>query len=92
MTRKHRARHNRPFKCDIQGCPRETEGFSTKNDLDRHKRCVHNVLSGDETVYRCNLDQCQDKPKDWPRQDNFKQHLKRKHNFESVDLSRFTFQ
>ncbi|AEO62389.1 uncharacterized protein THITE_2106500 [Thermothielavioides terrestris NRRL 8126] len=91
MERKHQARHKKPFKCDIEGCQKETEGFSTSNDLDRHKRCVHKLLKPGEVVYRCDLGSCKDKEKDWPRQDNFKQHLKRKHDLEGVDLSRFIF-
>ncbi|KAK4104047.1 hypothetical protein N658DRAFT_240116 [Parathielavia hyrcaniae] len=90
--KKHQARHRKPFRCDVSGCPKATEGFSTNNDLERHKRCVHKQLTGSETVYRCDLDQCKDKPKDWPRQDNFKQHLRRKHQLpEDIDLARFTF-
>ncbi|KAK4122321.1 hypothetical protein N657DRAFT_499390 [Parathielavia appendiculata] len=89
--KKHQARHNKPFKCDVSGCPKATEGFSTNNDLERHRRCVHRLRIGSESVYRCDLDQCKDKPKDWPRQDNFRQHLRRKHNLENVDLTPFTF-
>jgi hypothetical protein len=91
MTRKHQARHSKPFKCNIPGCSKAIEGFSTNNDLDRHKKCVHRLLSGVETVYRCDLGQCRGKPKDWPRQDNFRQHLKRKHNLDNLDLNRFMF-
>lgn len=91
MTRKHQARHKKPFRCHVSNCPKAIEGFSTNNDLDRHKRCVHKLRVGDEIVYRCDLDQCKDKPKDWPRQDNFRQHLKRRHHVEPADLGRFTF-
>ncbi|KAK3906191.1 hypothetical protein C8A05DRAFT_29977 [Staphylotrichum tortipilum] len=89
---KHRARHNKPFKCTVAECPKATEGFSTNNDLDRHKRCVHKLVVGPETFYRCDIDQCREKLKNWPRQDNFKQHLSRKHGVTNVDLARFTFQ
>ncbi|KAL2260071.1 hypothetical protein VTK26DRAFT_6035 [Humicola hyalothermophila] len=87
--KKHEARHIKPYKCDAPGCSKALEGFSTKNDLDRHKRCVHEVRRSDETVYRCDIDRCKHEPKDWPRRDNFKQHLRRKHNLEDVDLGRF---
>ncbi|KAK4156255.1 hypothetical protein C8A00DRAFT_30850 [Chaetomidium leptoderma] len=86
--KKHQARHNKPFKCPITNCRKATEGFSTNNDLDRHKRCVHKLTAGDGAIYRCTLDQC-DKLKNWPRQDNFKQHLKRKHNLDLADVSGF---
>ncbi|KAL2159740.1 hypothetical protein VTH06DRAFT_2309 [Thermothelomyces fergusii] len=88
--KKHNARHTRPFKCPWSGCPKADEGFATQNDLDRHKRSVHKL--GDGMVYRCHLDQCKDNPKDWPRPDNFRQHLKRVHKLENPDLKRFEFQ
>ncbi|KAL2017638.1 hypothetical protein VTK56DRAFT_1906 [Thermocarpiscus australiensis] len=87
--KKHQARHNRPYKCDVPGCAKAAEGFSTNNDLERHKKCVHKLRKPDETVYRCYLGPCKDKPKDWPRQDNFRQHLKRKHRMVDVDVAQF---
>ncbi|KAL2129881.1 hypothetical protein VTI74DRAFT_7173 [Chaetomium olivicolor] len=90
--KKHESRHKKPHKCDIPGCPKAIEGFSTNNDLERHKKCVHKVRKPDEIVYRCNLESCGDKLKDWPRQDNFRQHLKRKHGLmENVDLAPFIY-
>ncbi len=50
------------------------------------------MVVGVETFYRCDIDQCREKLKNWPRQDNFRQHLKRKHHLENVDLAPFTFQ
>ncbi|KAK3684882.1 hypothetical protein B0T22DRAFT_201665 [Podospora appendiculata] len=73
---KHIHRHTKPFKCDEAGCARK-EGFISKNDLARHKQSVHKA---DGTKYRCNIDQCAKKTKDWPRADNFRQHLERMHN------------
>ncbi|KAK4244917.1 hypothetical protein C7999DRAFT_16857 [Corynascus novoguineensis] len=89
--KKHQARHSRPHRCPVPGCRKADNGFATKNDLDRHTKSVHKLHNGDETVYRCDVGQCKDKPKDWPRLDNFRQHLKRKHDMEGVDLERFTF-
>ncbi|KAL2196451.1 hypothetical protein P885DRAFT_37600 [Corynascus similis CBS 632.67] len=89
--KKHEARHSRPYRCTVPGCRKADNGFATKNDLDRHTKSVHKLHNGDETVYRCNVGQCKDKPKDWPRLDNFRQHLKRKHGIEGVDLEPFTF-
>jgi hypothetical protein len=87
-AKKHYARHIRPFKCDVPDCPRATNGFATVNDLHRHKRlhaAVHKDIS-----FRCNLGECRGKLKDWQRKDNFRQHLRRKHNIsEGTDLSRF---
>ena len=90
--KKHIARHEKPYKCDISGCNRKTEGFSTSNDLDRHKRCVHEIYSSDKTVYRCIHDSCKDKHKNWPRQDNFRQHLKRIHRIDDAgDLRDYVY-
>ncbi|ROT37725.1 hypothetical protein SODALDRAFT_204233 [Sodiomyces alkalinus F11] len=75
---KHHQRHSKPHKCDVPGCPRQ-EGFSTLNDLDRHKRSLHPDLATAGPRYRCHLDQCQNKDKLWPRADNFRSHLKRVH-------------
>ncbi|KAF5593571.1 Sex-determining transformer 1 [Fusarium pseudoanthophilum] len=38
--RKHELKHSLPWHCDVTGCSRE-KGFTSKNDLDRHKRTVH---------------------------------------------------
>ncbi|KAI0425954.1 hypothetical protein F5Y09DRAFT_80093 [Xylaria sp. FL1042] len=81
--KKHDQRHKKPFKCDVKGCTR-TEGFSTTNDLDRHKRSVH---PGSQTLgnrYVCQIGPCKNKDKIWPRADNFKAHLKRVHMKETV--------
>lgn len=81
--KKHTQRHTKPHRCLVPGCNR-TEGFSTSNDLDRHKRSVH----PDETVagnrYQCPIGPCKSKEKVWPRADNFRAHMKRVHNFTDV--------
>lgn len=90
--KKHRARHEKPFKCHIERCPKAKEGFSTSNDLDRHRICVHHIYGSDAQIYRCNIDTCRNKPKNWPRQDNFRQHIKRVHRFDPpADLSAFLY-
>ncbi|KAK3327811.1 hypothetical protein B0T19DRAFT_441753 [Cercophora scortea] len=73
---KHIHRHTKPFKCDEAGCARK-DGFISKADLNRHKQSVHKANG---IKYRCNIDQCSKKIKDWPRADNFRQHLERMHN------------
>ncbi|KAK4225909.1 hypothetical protein QBC38DRAFT_367735 [Podospora fimiseda] len=86
------ARHSKPFKCDFPDCPRAKEGFGTHNDLDRHKICVHKVHMPDRVRYRCHVDGCKDGKKKWPRQDNFKQHLRRMHGMEEIeDISSFIY-
>ncbi|KAI1179229.1 hypothetical protein F4777DRAFT_575260 [Nemania sp. FL0916] len=82
--KKHDQRHKKPFKCDVQECPRTTEGFSTLNDLDRHKRSVHPDSQTSGNRYICHIGNCRIKNKVWPRADNFKAHLKRVHHQETL--------
>ncbi|KAH8671021.1 hypothetical protein BX600DRAFT_548079 [Xylariales sp. PMI_506] len=92
--KKHQCRHTRPFRCDVVGCKR-TEGFSTTNDLDRHKRSVHpREAPSTGKRYRCPLGSCKGKTKIWPRADNFRAHLKRMHgqNVEDNDLEKYLIQ
>ncbi|KAI1822052.1 hypothetical protein F4861DRAFT_423210 [Xylaria intraflava] len=81
--KKHDQRHKKPFKCDIEGCTRQ-DGFSTVNDLDRHKRSVHPGSQAPGNRYVCSLGACKTKDKRWPRADNFRAHLKRVHKLQSV--------
>jgi hypothetical protein len=56
------------------------------NDLNRHKKSVHNIIDGAATKsYQCASEVCRKKDKIWPRLDNFKQHIKRMHTDENVD-------
>ncbi|KAI1778318.1 hypothetical protein F4818DRAFT_296663 [Hypoxylon cercidicola] len=77
-SKKHKQRHDKPFKCDVPGCPR-AEGFSTPNDLERHKRSVHPDEKAAGNRYRCPIGPCRNKDKIWPRADNFRAHMKRLH-------------
>ncbi|KAK8042008.1 hypothetical protein PG993_006531 [Apiospora rasikravindrae] len=81
--KKHRQRHTKPFTCNVPGCGR-TEGFSTPNDLDRHKRSVHPEESPVGSRFQCPHGSCKNKDKIWPRADNFRAHLKRVHRIEKV--------
>ncbi|KAI0972294.1 hypothetical protein F4678DRAFT_471837 [Xylaria arbuscula] len=81
--KKHDQRHKKPFKCDVENCSR-TQGFSTTNDLDRHKRSVHPDSQTFGNRYVCQIGACKSKDKVWPRADNFKAHLKRVHDKETV--------
>jgi hypothetical protein len=65
-----------------KGCKRGGKGFSTTNDLDRHKKSVHGIGVTYSKSYRCAADGCQNKHKVWPRLDNFKQHIDRMHKEE----------
>ncbi|KAJ8133226.1 hypothetical protein O1611_g401 [Lasiodiplodia mahajangana] len=80
--KKHDQRHKKPYKCDVKQCTRN-EGFSTPNDLARHKASKHpETTTGNR--YVCTIGPCKTKRKIWPRSDNFKCHLKRVHKEESV--------
>ncbi|EIT73808.1 hypothetical protein AO1008_11920 [Aspergillus oryzae 100-8] len=83
--RKHEARHRKLFKCDEPGCTRK-EGFGTINDLARHKKCVHKQEPerGPKVLYMCFGRNCPRRGKEWPRLDNFRQHLSRMHNDEDT--------
>ncbi|KAF4983849.1 hypothetical protein FZEAL_830 [Fusarium zealandicum] len=76
--RKHQLKHTLPWECDVTGCPR-LKGFTSKNDLDRHKRTVHGDSSVAGRTFVCNIGACANKSKLWPRADNFRSHLSRIH-------------
>ncbi|KAI1380874.1 hypothetical protein F4677DRAFT_441203 [Hypoxylon crocopeplum] len=76
--KKHKQRHDKPFKCDVENCTRR-EGFSTPNDLDRHKRSLHPDEKAAGNRYSCPVGACKNKDKIWPRADNFRAHMKRVH-------------
>ena len=83
LCSKHELQHSKPYRCDRDRCARK-DGFATINDLERHKKSVHGVSPkvGKKSVYYCQA--CPEptpgsKAKPWPRLDNFKAHIKRKH-------------
>jgi len=77
-------KHDKPWICEIPGCKRHGKGFTTINDLNRHKKSVHriNALTGS---YQCASNTCRSKDKVWPRLDNFKQHVQRMHTDEDEE-------
>ncbi|KAK4230000.1 hypothetical protein QBC38DRAFT_470986 [Podospora fimiseda] len=82
----------KPYICTFKGCQHSvpTDAFSRQRDLADHMKMAHNFTLRD--VYLCQLQVCKDKPKLWPRQDYFKQHLKRTHKIEDTsDLTSFIF-
>lgn len=82
-TRKHMLKHDKPHTCDVSGCRRAAQGkgFTTSNDLQRHKKSVHRI-GVELDSYQCASDQCRNRGKIWPRLDNFKQHISRMHKDE----------
>ncbi|RMZ84958.1 hypothetical protein DV738_g241, partial [Chaetothyriales sp. CBS 135597] len=81
--KKHIANHERPFVCEEPGCE-NSKGFPTRNDLDRHQKSVHQTPTGSR-YYKCFAPGCPKREKNWPRRDNFTQHLKRLHKNESLE-------
>lgn len=67
----------------MYGCTRK-DGFATLNDLERHKKSVHALKPavGNPAGYICRACMQQSDGKEtkfWPRRDNYKAHIKRKH-------------
>ncbi|OTB09120.1 hypothetical protein M426DRAFT_132894 [Hypoxylon sp. CI-4A] len=93
ITRKHKQRHEKPFKCNVKDCTRR-EGFSTSNDLDRHIRSLHPTENATGSRFQCLIGACKNKDKIWPRADNFRAHMKRVHQKElssDDDLDMYKF-
>jgi hypothetical protein len=82
LSRKHELTHTRPYRCAEPHCNRK-DGFATENDLQRHRKSVHNLLPtvGSTAGYICAAcpPEGNHPVKFWPRRDNFKAHVKRKH-------------
>jgi len=78
-------KHNKPHKCDVPGCHR-LQGFTTINDLNRHKKSVHKIgVTCISRAFKCASEGCKSDAKIWPRLDNFKQHVLRMHKDADVD-------
>jgi hypothetical protein len=75
--------HTKPFRCEIPDCKRAKEGFTTRNDLDRHHKSVHRIGLKTKS-YQCAASGCRNAEKIWPRLDNFKQHIERMHKDENA--------
>lgn len=91
--KKHKQRHEKPFRCSVKNCTRR-EGFSTTNDLDRHIRSLHPDEHASGNRYRCLIGACKNKDKIWPRADNFRAHMKRVHQKDVLsddDLDQYKF-
>ncbi|EHK26284.1 uncharacterized protein TRIVIDRAFT_63605 [Trichoderma virens Gv29-8] len=70
----------KPYKCTYESCPKAELGFSTPNDLARHKKTVHREHNENDPIYVCRHGTCaRKKEKLWPRADNFRSHLFRSH-------------
>lgn len=74
-------RHSRPHCCTYANCAKSRRGFSTANDLARHKASVHKEAG---IGYKCQHEDCARaaQPKTWPRKDNFRTHLLKVHRID----------
>lgn len=78
--KKHTLSHSRPHRCNYPACSKK-DGFSTPNDLQRHKESVHKEA---RDVYQCTTGDCAgaSQPKWWPRKDNFRTHMFKVHKMD----------
>jgi hypothetical protein len=83
--KKHCARHDLNHICEHPECIRNGKGFATVNDLQRHRKSVHNIMEVGDRYYRCFATGCSKSQKNWPRKDNFRSHLRKTHGEDNVD-------
>ncbi|KAG0637953.1 hypothetical protein HOY80DRAFT_888734 [Tuber brumale] len=72
---KHKKTHERPFKCDDEGCKYHIEGFPTNKERERHQNDIH-VANSKE--WKCTYSPCAYKSK---RESNCKQHMEKAHGY-----------
>ncbi|KLU87651.1 hypothetical protein MAPG_06646 [Magnaporthiopsis poae ATCC 64411] len=72
-----------PYICHDPNCTR-TRGFKSKARLEFHIRSRH-PNSHPSPCYKCHLGDCARGNKLWPREDNFRQHLRRKHHLNGTE-------
>lgn len=75
-------RHERPYKCTVDNCHYQQEGFTAKADLSRHETTVHKLHHGKE--FFCDEPGCAYGP---ARKDNLKDHMRRIHGRPPAPLS-----
>ena len=85
--KKHDLRHKELFVCDVFDCS-PTEGFSTFNELNRHRKSKHSEHFVDALIknYNCTISGCKSADKAWPRQENFCSHLKTAHSLGDKEI------
>ena len=87
-SRKHMDKHERPYKCTVDGCD-NSQGFTSKGDLSRHQRIVHKSDNGQGGLLFCNEPNCARGPSGGPnagfsRSDNLADHIRRRHGQSST--------
>lgn len=79
-------KHDRPYKCVVAGCT-HSNGFSSKGDLERHKRSIHKQPFLHEVATRshycpelsCPRSSSSSSNEPFVRKDHLREHIKRKH-------------
>lgn len=89
--KKHMDKHERPYRCTIDGCD-HTQGFTSKGDLLRHERIVNKLHSGQHNVLFCDEPGCARGPggsanASFSRKDNLADHIRRKHGRTTIASS-----
>ncbi|KAG0124717.1 hypothetical protein HOY82DRAFT_493859 [Tuber indicum] len=79
---KHKKTHERPFKCDDEGCKYHIEGFPTNKERERHQNDIH-VANSKE--WKCTYSPCAYKSK---RESNCKQHMEKAHGYNYKRMKR----
>ncbi len=82
LPRKHIKKHLKPYKCDVPGCKRATEGLSSTSDLHRHVWARHNIGGDSKVKYICLEGDCARKNKTMTRWDNMSAHLRSVHRLD----------
>ena len=78
--RKHMDRHERPFMCLEQSC--NNRAFPDKGTLQRHQHSVHSKPN-----IQCPVKSCRRHAKGFARKDNLKEHIKRAHPTELLQIN-----
>jgi hypothetical protein len=72
-------KHERPYRCDHQGCEK-LPGFTYSGGLLRHQREVHGKHGGPKNTFNCPHTNCKRHAgKGFSRQENLNEHLRRVH-------------
>ncbi|KAI9681223.1 MAG: hypothetical protein M1817_002505 [Caeruleum heppii] len=82
-VKKHKARHEKAFKCGDPTCARSIDGFPNANDRNRHM--IKHDRTKAQKVWQCPFPDCKSAGKIWARLDNFRVHVKNRHKSDNVD-------
>ncbi|PVH96201.1 hypothetical protein DM02DRAFT_617405 [Periconia macrospinosa] len=81
---KHMDKHDRPYKCNAQGCEK-LQGFTYSGGLLRHEREVHKMHGGTKTSLYCPFTDCKrSSGSGFTRKENLAEHIRRVHRRTSM--------